>query len=87
MATNPIAHEVYALAAAARQITNEIQEYAEALDLDDTLYQRLADQHVGAPTVVQILQEVDNRTRRPSFDSFHRTLATEFATAQSGRKA
>lgn len=82
---NPIAREVYSLAGAARRIAGELQDYAEALDLDETLTQRLGDQHVGASTVVQILQEVANRTRKPDLDRFLRALASEFADAMLAR--
>lgn len=74
--------EVANLAGGMYRIAQEMADYADAIEHDETLEDRLSNPFTGAPTVVQILDECLQRTRRPDANSLHRALAAALAECQ-----
>lgn len=74
------------MASAADKIAAELHEYANAVADTTALPQILADEHAGPAMVVQIMREVDQRTRRPDDDEFRRVLMDVFGAMQAGRE-
>ena len=81
---NTIPPQINALAGVLEERARFLRDYARMVADDETLLERLGDEHAGAVSVNQIISEVEGRTKSLDLWPLRHTTLAALVNAQRG---